>query len=62
MDNVLTPNDFLTPHTQRTSEAKSTMGNDAVEDMTEDDLKPQKTVTPKQVKRTPSGNGSTQNP
>ena len=53
MDNVLTPNDFLTPHTQWVSEAKSTMGNDAVEDMTEDGLKQQKIVTSKRVKRTP---------
>ena len=47
MDNLLTPNEFLTPLTHRASEAKSTMGNDAVEDLIEDGLKPERTVTPK---------------
>ena len=53
MDNLLTPNEFLTPLTHRASEAKSTMGSDAIEDLIEDDLKPERTVTPKQAKRTP---------
>lgn len=36
---------LLTPHTQRASEAESTMGNDVLE--------PERTVTPKRAKRTP---------
>lgn len=44
---------LLTPHTQRASEAESTMGNDAVVDLIDDDLKPERTLTPKRAKRTP---------
>lgn len=65
MDNLLTPDDFLTPPmhraseaesaplTHRANEAESTMGNDAVEDLLEDALKPERIVTPKRAKRTP---------
>ena len=62
VENLLTPNDLLTPHVQWESEAKSTMGNDAVENLIEDGLTPKRTITPKQAKCTPSSNGLTQSP
>ena len=53
MAGCTTVDDLFTPHTQRASEAKSTMGNDAVEDLIEDDPIPERAVTPKPAKCTP---------
>ena len=53
MENLLTPNDLLTPHVQWANEAKSTMGNDAVVDLIEDGLTLEIIVIPKQAKCTP---------